>query len=214
MWSVIRLKRRIKCFIIFLTVFAAIISVIFIFLFERHAMPAAEEMMQQYAVTEINNAINDAVESIVQKRGISAEDMYTLHFDTNGKVNYLEVNSIMINSVCSDAARILSGELNAAKKHTVRVPLWIMTGFDIFAQSGPELPLYLSPVGSAEVDYETSVESAGIGQVNFKVWLVVKTDMTIVSPLMDKRISIMRKLMLVNTVFSGEVPEAFYGGKQ
>ena len=68
--------------------------------------------------------------------------------------------------------------------------------------------------GSAEADYETSVESAGIGQVNFKVCPVVKTDMTIVSPLMDKRISIMRKLMLVNTVFSGEVPEAFYGGKQ
>jgi hypothetical protein len=76
---------------------------------------------------------------------------------------------------------------------------------------GPCISVRLTHLGSARTDYETSLDSAGIGQVNFKVWLVADCEMGMVNPLFEHRIKITRKLMLVNTVFSGEVPSAFYG---
>lgn len=207
-------KRKLKYILIFLTIMLLLITGIYIFLFERFAAPVAQELARQYSLTGINASINSAVKRISGERGISAEDLYTPHFNSDGKLTYLEVNSILINELCADTAQSLSEDLNRMSSQKISLPLGVLTGLNIFANSGPGIPLYLTPSGSASADYETSVESAGIGQVNFKVWLVVNTDIGIINPvLVNKRIKVTRKLMLVNTMFSGEVPDAFYGEK-
>ena len=206
-----QVKRRLKGILIFLTVLMLLIIILFIFLFERFGVPVGEELAREQAVTHINTSINNAVKQTAEKQGIKAEDLYTAHFNDSGQLTYLEVNSILINSICADTAQMLSEELNSMRGSAVKLPVGAITGINLFAHSGPHIPLYLTPSGSAVADYETSLEGAGIGQVNFKVWLVMDTDVGIVNPLMHRRINVRRKLMLVNTVFSGEVPEAFYG---
>lgn len=206
-----RLKRRLKGTLIFLTIFTLIITVLFIFLFERFGVPVGRQLARERIVTMINRSINNAVKQTAQEQGITADNLYTAHFNDKGQLSYLEVNSLLINSICADTARILSEDMNSMGGSAVYLPLGTITGINLLSHSGPKIPLYLTPSGSAVADYETTMESAGIGQVNFKVWLVTETEVGIVNPLMQGRIKVTRKLMLVNTVFSGEVPEAFYG---
>lgn len=202
---------RLRRLFIFLTLSAILITILFIFLFERFALPVGIKIAEEYATTFVNTSLNGAVKKSTERYEISAEDLYTVHFGDDGKLNYLEVNSILINELCADTAEELSESLNKADIERVRIPIGVLTGVNMLSEMGPCISVRLTHLGSARTDYETSLDSAGIGQVNFKVWLVADCEMGMVNPLFEHRIKITRKLMLVNTVFSGEVPSAFYG---
>ena len=64
-------------------------------------------------------------------------------------------------------------------------------------------------MGAATVAYETSFSSAGINQINFKIWIDVSMEIKIVSPLWQQTMTVARKIMLVDTVISGTVPERY-----
>jgi hypothetical protein len=120
---------------------------------------------------------------------------------------------MLINELCSETAQKLSDDLNNPEINRIKLPLGTLTGINFFSGFGPSIPFKLSASGSATADYETALDSAGIGQVNFRVWLVADCEVGITNPLIPRKFKITRKLMLVNTVFSGEVPNAFYGEK-
>jgi len=64
-------------------------------------------------------------------------------------------------------------------------------------------------MGNAQVDYETGFEAVGINQVNFQVWLKVDSVIAVVNPLQRQEITVSRKVSLVNTVITGEVPSVY-----
>ncbi len=202
---------RLKRFIIVLTVFFLLILLCFIYLFERFAVPAALELAKERSVSRVNSSIAEYLKERIRDEGLEAGDLYNAYFDEEGRLTYLEVNSVMVNTLCADTAEHISKELNKLSTEKISLPVGVLTGLGFFSHSGEGIPVYITPSGKAEADYETEVVSAGIGQVNFKVWLVVDAEMGVVNPLFKEKFGITRKLMLVNTVFSGEVPSNFYG---
>lgn len=202
---------RLKRFIIVLTVFFLLIILCFIYLFERFAVPAALELAKERSVSRVNSSIAEYLKERIRDEGLEAGDLYNAYFDEEGRLTYLEVNSVMVNTLCADTAEHISKELNKLSTEKISLPVGVLTGLGFFSHLGEGIPVYITPSGKAEADYETEVVSAGIGQVNFKVWLVVDAEMGVVNPLFKEKFGITRKLMLVNTVFSGEVPSNFYG---
>ena len=79
----------------------------------------------------------------------------------------------------------------------------------MFSNTGPSIPFYLKPMGLASVDYETSFTAEGINQINFKIWINVAMDIKIVNPLRSETMSVSRKIMLVDTIINGTVPERY-----
>ena len=200
-----------KVFLIVLTVIAILITIMFICLFEHFAVPAALELARERSVSRVNASIGEYLKECIEDEGLEAGDLYNAYFDEEGRLTYLEVNSVMVNSLCAEAAEHLSKELNVPQAERIDIPVGVLTGLGFFSHSGAGIPVYITPSGKAQADYETEVVSTGIGQVNFKVWLVVDAEMGVVNPLFKEKFGITRKLMLVNTVFSGEVPNNFYG---
>jgi sporulation protein YunB len=208
-----QLVYKLRNLLIFLTLLSVFITVLFIFLFERFAVPVALAIAEEHSVTFVNTSLNNSVKESCSRHNINSSDLYTAQFDSNGKLTYLDVNSMLINELCAETAEQLSLDLNNAEISRISLPLGTLTGIHFLSEYGPAIPIGIIPLGSAKADYETALESAGIGQVNFKVWLVTECNMGMVNPLLPQKIKITRKLMLVNTVFSGEVPNAFYGEK-
>ena len=91
----------------------------------------------------------------------------------------------------------------------INIPLGVITGIEVFSNIGPNIPFYIKPMGIASVDYETSFSAEGINQTNFKIWLNIAMDIKIVNPLRSETISVSRKIMLVDTVINGTVPERY-----
>jgi sporulation protein YunB len=203
--------KKLRRFILFFSIFVLLTSIIFIFAFERLAMPIYIRIASEQAISRINTAIGKAVESSIQSLGLTSDKMYTAQRDFNGKVSSIEVDSVLVNRLCASTAENLSLSLNGLSEENISVPLGVITGIGLIADKGPKIPISLSPSGSATADYESEVVSAGIGQVNFKVWLVVNTEVGLINPLVNNRLNVTRKIMLVNTMFSGDIPSAFYG---
>ncbi len=169
-------------------------------------MPISVKICQKYAITSINNIIQNSMYSA--SKNIKSED-FILRSDNNGRLEYLSVNSIIVNNICAETASMVSKNLNNLTTSKIRLPLGVFTGLPILSHFGPSTTIRLQPIGDATADYETSMTQAGVNQVNFQVWINVHTTVSIVNPLWSKDLEITRKLTLVNTVFNGEIPKTY-----
>lgn len=169
-------------------------------------MPISVKICQKYAITSINNIIQNSMYSA--SKNIKSED-FILRSDNNGRLEYLSVNSIIVNNICAETASTVSQNLNNLTTSKIRLPLGVFTGLPILSHFGPSTTIRLQPIGDATADYETSMTQAGVNQVNFQVWINVHTTVSIVNPLWSKDLEITRKLTLVNTVFNGEIPKTY-----
>lgn len=169
-------------------------------------MPISVKICQKYAITSINNIIQNSMYSA--SKNIKSED-FILRSDNNGRLEYLSVNSIIVNNICAETASMVSQNLNNLTTSKIRLPLGVFTGLPILSHFGPSTTIRLQPIGDATADYETSMTQAGVNQVNFQVWINVHTTVSIVNPLWSKDLEITRKLTLVNTVFNGEIPKTY-----
>jgi len=122
------------------------------------------------------------------------------------------VNTVLVNALCAEIADNISYEFISPNSKTISIPVGTLTGIDLLANVGPSYNVRVLPHGSAEVFYESHFESRGINQVNFQVWLDVAVNMRIINPLMPGEIVVERRVPIVNTVFSGKIPENFFGG--
>ena len=179
-----------------------VISVAYI----HFVMPISVKICQKYAITSINNIIQNSLYS--SSKNIKSED-FILRPDNNGRLEYLSVNSMIVNNICAETASTVSQNLNNLTTSKIRLPLGVFTGLPILSHFGPSTTIRLQPIGDATADYETSMTQAGVNQVNFQVWINVHTTVSIVNPLWSKDLEITRKLTLVNTVFNGEIPKTY-----
>ena len=179
-----------------------VISVAYI----HFVMPISVKICQKYAITSINNIIQNSLYS--SSKNIKSED-FILRSDNNGRLEYLSVNSMIVNNICAETASTVSQNLNNLTTSKIRLPLGVFTGLPILSHFGPSTTIRLQPIGDATADYETSMTQAGVNQVNFQVWINVHTTVSIVNPLWSKDLEISRKLTLVNTVFNGEIPKTY-----
>ena len=179
-----------------------VISVAYI----HFVMPISVKICQKYAITSINNIIQNSLYS--SSKNIKSDD-FILRSDNNGRLEYLSVNSMIVNNICAETASTVSQNLNNLTTSKIRLPLGVFTGLPILSHFGPSTTIRLQPIGDATADYETSMTQAGVNQVNFQVWINVHTTVSIVNPLLSKDLEITRKLTLVNTVFNGEIPKTY-----
>lgn len=201
---------------IFILIFIIIIiSFITIFIrYKNTVLPSVLEISEKYAVNAINEKINTSVEKVISELNLTSKDFFEKNFDSDEKINYFSADTILINKVCSKTAAEISKEIKDLKDEKITLPIGIFSGIDLLSNIGPKFSVSVLQTGNTLVDYETSFESQGINQINFKIWLVTKTEISIVNPLCSKKVSVSRKVMLVNTVFNGVVPQTYLNMKQ
>lgn len=176
-------------------------------LYTKFVLPSAITISEKYTVESVNREIKRAVESVINDMGISQEDFTTEIGE--GKLSHINVNSILINSLCNNVADELSKGISHIVIEDARLPIGIFTGSNLFTNVGFEIPIYLQSAGEAIVDYESEITSAGINQVAYSVWLNVECRVAIVNPLWRKEVIIKRKIMIINTIFNGDVPQGY-----
>ena len=177
---------------------------------DRQMIPAGLQAAQMIAKTRMNEAVGNATSGVVEKYGLISESFYNMEYSSNGKLNTLSVNTILINTLCNEIALNTSKELMNLERERIEIPYGVLSGTRIFANIGPKYSVYLMPMGEATVDYSSSFESVGINQVNFQIWFTVNSKISIINPLQSDEITIERKIPLVNTVINSEVPEIYF----
>lgn len=175
--------------------------------FDLRLTEIAEEMSKLESKTAANRVIDTALEHTLAALSMKAENFY---FANESNPNGISADTIAINRFCTTLSGEITQELESLNDEKIQVPLGNISGIELFANWGPDIPFSMQPKGAAEVDYETKMESKGINQMHFQIWINISLEIRIVNPLHEESIPMTRKIMLVDTVFGGDVPEEYF----
>lgn len=175
--------------------------------FDLRLTEIAEEMSKLESKAAANRVIDTALEHTLAALSMKAEDFY---FANESNPNGISADTIAINRFCTTLSGEITQELESLNDEKIQVPLGNISGIELFANWGPDIPFSMQPKGAAEVDYETKMESKGINQMHFQIWINISLEIRIVNPLHEESIPMKRKIMLVDTVFGGDVPEEYF----
>ncbi len=194
-----------------LLILAIIVGFIYFFAlqFEKEVLPTAIKVSQKYATNMISQEISKSVEKVIKDENLSTSDFFIKTTDSKTNNIYLEVDTMLINRICSLISLELSNRLKNINDTKIEMPVGVFSGISAFSELGPSFTVYISSIGDAKVDYETNFQSVGINQINFQAYLNVEASVSIINPMYKKDIDISRKLMLLNTVFNGQVPNTY-----
>lgn len=192
--------------LLFLCVF--LLALFSLWQLEKKFMPPLREMSHMQSKAIANDIIDRAAENALQEMQLSAENLL-IRSDSGGVPSYA-ADTAQINRFCALLSRSASQSLAALPREAIRIPLGAATNIAHLANTGPEITFTLLPQGAVNVDYETSFESVGINQINYKIWITISVDIKIVNPLYQETLSMQRKFMLVDLVFGGKVPEYYF----
>ena len=180
---------------------------------DKRFLPSAISISHIDAKKSANKVINTAVNNSIKDFNIKAADFIEQTDFQN--INSISANTILINEICADVSTKIDEGIKKISDEKIEIPFGATTGIDMLANTGPNFHFKMLPMGSSEIDYDTSFTSAGINQTNFKIWLNISINVELVNPLIKDNIVITRKVMLVDTIINGVVPESYlnFGNK-
>lgn len=207
-----RLKKRKKAgFILPLLSFLIVIFFILILTCNTQLFPTAIEISQIESKAMANEIIDKSLYNTIHSMDISSSDFFIPNEEQPGTIT---ANTLLINQFCSSISSSITKDMQIMKREDIPIPIGTLTGVDLLSALGPEMHFSLYPMGSATVDYDTSFNVVGINQINFKIWLDVSLQIKIVNPLRQETVALNRKIMLVDTVMSGTVPDHYLNFNQ
>ena len=115
-----------------------------------------------------------------------------------------------VNSLKTEIALDIQQKIAEASKADFKIPSGSLTGIDFLAGTGPYINFNLMPYGSAQVDFISSFETAGVNQTRLMVNLNVKTNFALLMPTVNTSCAVENTVPLFQTIVVGEVPESFF----
>lgn len=155
-----------------------------------------------------NSIAGKAVQEVMG--GLGYLDLITLDRDDNGEILALRANVIEMNKISAEISTVILNKYSELEDMYIRIPIGNFTGNELLAGRGPKIEVKIVPVGTVGTDYKTEFISTGINQTRHRVYLEIKSKMTIVAPFTNKTVEVINNVNVAETVLIGNVPETFY----
>ena len=141
------------------------------------------------------------------------EDIMTIHRDIDNNIQMISADIKTINKIISDVALEIQKEINKQEEDTVSLKLGMLTGTTLFASVGPIIPVKISTVGGVKTSYTSEFVESGVNQTLHRVYLNVKTMISIVTPYNTIEEQVETQIIIMENVLVGKVPQSYYNFK-
>ena len=197
----------------FLRVIIAILIFIAIFIFctvyfLKNIVPTVMDssIAQVRAIT--TNAINLAATTVING-GLTYDELFEVKKDNNGKITMIQANSPRINTIAREIANLAQANLDALGTQEISISVGTFTGLALLTGFGPDVTIKIVPIGTANCDFVSYFQSAGINQTLHKIYIDVYADVNIITPIDEPTVQVKAEILVCENVIVGEVPE-FY----
>ena len=199
------LFRPTKRKVLVLTIFLAIFFLTYIFII-RNVNPILR-LMSEERVRELTTiAINEAADQVLFETGFDKENLVELVRNTNGEVEMLRVNTLLINTVGRRMATLSQEFISELGEQGIGVPIGTLSGITFLAGMGPNINIKAIPIGAADIQFYSHFTSAGINQTRHKVFLIIETEVSVIIPGV-RTITTQTELVLADSIIVGRVPD-------
>ncbi len=142
--------------------------------------------------------------------GLGYLDLVTLDKDENGSILALRANVVEMNKIATQITNRIQEEYMELEDMYIKIPLGYFTGNELLSGVGPDFTVKIIPAGTVNTDYKTEFISTGINQTRHRIYLEIKSEMTIVAPFTNEVVEVINNVNVAETVLIGNVPDTFY----
>lgn len=199
-------RRKIMRYLIF-----SLLIILFLYILiviNNNITPLLMAMSEVRARVIATQAINEAINSELTYK-ITYEDLFVVKTDKNNSVTMLQANTMVMNRIAAQTALTIQEKLRQMGTKQIGIPLGSILGSQVFANWGPRINIEVLPAGTVSVDFVTDFEQAGINQTRHKIYLMVKTQVKIILPLVRNKIDVVTQVPIAETIIVGDVPENY-----
>lgn len=186
------------------TILVLAITVLYTYYYmERNIKPTILAMSEIKARLIATQAINDAVSK--KTMGTSFDNLMNVRTDNNGRVSMVQANTMEMNKLAAETSILIQNEIQHISATDLKIPIANIFKSQIFGNAGPRIAVDIQPAGTVNVDFYTDFEEAGINQTRLKIYLVVKTDVQIIAPLVSNKVDVITHIPVSETIIVKDV---------
>lgn len=193
---------KIKLFILFISTIVGFEGITYLI---KPSIIALCKVKSESLASKISSG---AVQEVMS--GLGYLDLVTLERDDDGNILALRANVIEMNKISSQIGGLIQEKYSALEDMYIKIPIGNFTGNELLAGRGPKIVVKIVPAGTVSTDYKTEFISTGINQTRHRVYLEIKSKMTIIAPFTNKTVEVVDNVNVAETVLIGNVPDTFY----
>lgn len=152
---------------------------------------------------------NEAVSDALAQKALRYSDIVIMEPGPGGGISTIATETVRLNDLRSAVMAQVVSKVESLDTHSLGVPLGALTGVDLFAGSGPALPVQVLSVASAEGSYRNDFTSAGINQTLHRVILDVTVTAEILLPGGVAETVVSTPVCVAETIIIGQVPQTY-----
>ena len=199
-------RRKIKNIMPVVSIF--LVAIITCFSIWNFVNPIFETLCKDKAKSVATMITNEETTKIIEK--YNYDTFFTIQKDEKGSIQIINANVLRINQVTSDIAVAIQKALDNNEKNKIYIHSGAITGIRFLSGTGPRIPLKIASVGNIDTDLRSEFISQGVNQTLHRVYLNVKTNVSILSSFKTIESSIENQALIAEHVIIGEIPSNYY----
>lgn len=199
-------RRKIKNTMPVVSIF--LVAIITCFSIWNFVNPIFETLCKDKAKSVATMITNEETTKIIEK--YNYDTFFTIQKDEKGSIQIINANILRINQVTSDIAVAIQKALDNNEKNKIYIHSGAITGIRFLSGTGPRIPLKIASVGNIDTDLRSEFISQGVNQTLHRVYLNVKTNVSILSSFKTIESSIENQVLIAEHVIIGEIPSNYY----
>lgn len=206
LWYIKHRRKRVNVYIV---IGIVVIFLILILSFVENRLRNSMEKISEYRVKSI---VTRAVGSAVNENfpdNIGYNDIVTISKGENGTITSIQTDVAKLNRIFAKVSLSVQDKLSDLEKEKISMPLGAILGEPMFATEGPNINIGIIPYGSVETDFKSEFNSAGINQTRHRIYILVRTEVGVGIPFIEKKTVVITSLPVAETVIVGEVPKSY-----
>lgn len=186
------------------------LALFFIHQFDAALRPQLVALAEVRVRNEVTHIADHAVSQALDDQALSYADMVQFQAP-GGEISTLSTDTIRLNRLRVSVLEEIITEIEDLDSHFLSVPLGALTGVDLLSALGPDLPVQVLSVASAEGSYRNDFTSAGVNQTLHRILLDVNVTVRLLLPggIVETRID--TPVCVAETVIIGQVPQTYVG---
>ncbi len=154
------------------------------------------------------NAVNVAATTVLNG-GITYDELFEVKYDSGGKITMIQANSPRINTIAREIANLAQANLDSLGTQEISIAVGTFTGLALLTGFGPDVTIKIVPIGTANCDFVSYFQSAGINQTSHKIYIDVYADVNIITPIDEPTVQVKAEILVCENVIVGEIPDTY-----
>ena len=138
------------------------------------------------------------------------DTFFTIEKDEKENVKVITANVLKINQVTSDIALEIQKSLEKNENNKIYISAGALIGIKFLSGAGPRIPLTITSTGNIDTDLRSEFVSQGVNQTVHRVYLDIKTNVSILSSFNTIEKTIENQVLIAENVIVGEIPSTYY----